>query len=133
MTTSAEKFVVYWLGYHPDPPDISSLPKGIDVINLFLLNLTTSSNGTTIDYDFITSKGTSWDTILTQPHAAQANGVKVCVSILPPNSTLIWNTIPDPDVFAKTSMTSSPRGASTASTSIPNRGTASSTTTRSSL
>jgi chitinase len=98
---STEKFVVYWLGYHSDPPAIQSLPQGIDVVNLFLLNLTSSASGTTIDYDFITSKGTSWEEILTQAHAAQANGVKVCVSILPPNSTLIWNTIPDPATFAK--------------------------------
>jgi len=99
-TTSSEKFVVYWLGYHDNPPAIQSLPKGIDVVNLFLLNLTSSSNGTTIDYNYITSNGTTWDEILTQAHAAQANGVKVCVSIIPPNSSLIWNTIPDPTTFA---------------------------------
>jgi hypothetical protein len=99
-TTSTEKFVVYWLGYHSNPPAIQSLPKGIDVVNLFLLNLTTSPNGTTLDYNYITSNGTTWDTILTQSKAAQANGVKVCVSIIPPNNSLIWNTIPDPDTFA---------------------------------
>jgi len=48
MTTNAsEKFVVYWLGYHTNPPLIQSLPKGIDVVNLFLINLATSDNGTT--------------------------------------------------------------------------------------
>lgn len=99
-TTTNEKFVVYWLGYHENPPAIQSLPQGIDVVNLFLLNLTTSSGGTTIDYTYITSQGTSWDDILSMSHAAQANGVKVCVSILPPNSSLIWNTIPDPETFA---------------------------------
>jgi hypothetical protein len=99
-TTSTEKFVVYWLGYHSNPPAIQSLPKGIDVVNLFLLNLATSPNGTTLDYNYITSNGTTWDTILTQSKAAQANGVKVCVSIIPPNNSLIWNTIPDPDTFA---------------------------------
>ena len=101
MTTSAEKFIVYWLGYHSNPPAIQSLPTGIDVVNLFLLNLATSSNGTTLDYNYITSNGTSWNDILTQSHAAQANGVKVCVSIIPPNNSLIWNTIPDPDTFAQ--------------------------------
>jgi hypothetical protein len=71
------------------------------VVNLFLLNLATSSGGTTLDYNYITSQGTTWDEILTQSHAAQANGVKVCVSIIPPNNSLIWNTIPDPDTFAQ--------------------------------
>lgn len=99
-TATTEKFVVYWLGYHSNPPAIQSLPKGIDVVNLFLLNLATSANGTTLDYNYITSNGTSWATILTQSKAAQANGVKVCVSIIPPNNSLIWNTIPDPDTFA---------------------------------
>jgi len=99
-TTSTEKFVVYWLGYKDNPPPIQSLPQGIDVVNLFLLNLTTSPNGTTIDYNYITSQGTTWEEILSQAHAAQANGVKVCVSIIPPNSELIWNTIPDPETFA---------------------------------
>src|ERR1043166_6456509 len=95
MTAATEKFVVYWLGYHQNPPPIQSLPTGIDVVNLFLLNLATSSGGTTLDYNYITSQGTTWDEILTQSHAAQANGVKVCVSIIPPNNSLIWNTIPD--------------------------------------
>ncbi len=101
MTTAAEKFVVYWLGYHQNPPPIQSLPTGIDVVNLFLLNLASSSGGTTLDYNYITSQGTTWDEILTQSHAAQANGVKVCVSIIPPNNTLNWNTIPDPSTFAQ--------------------------------
>jgi hypothetical protein len=100
-TTSTEKFVVYWLGYHKNPPAIQSLPAGIDVINLFLLNLATSSGGTTLDYNYITSNGTTWETILDQSHQAQANGVKVCVSIIPPNNSLIWNTIPDPATFAE--------------------------------
>lgn len=100
-TTSKEKFVVYWLGYHENPPAIQSLPQGVDVVNLFLLNLISSSGGTTLDYTYITSKGTSWEEILSQAHEAQANGVKVCVSIIPPNSELIWNTIPDPDTFAQ--------------------------------
>jgi hypothetical protein len=100
-TTPTEKFVVYWLGYHQNPPAIQSLPQGIDVVNLFLLNLTSSTGGTTIDYNYITSQGTTWDEILSQSHAAQANGVKVCVSVIPPNSSLIWNTIPDPDTFAQ--------------------------------
>jgi len=99
-TTSTEKFVVYWLGYHSNPPAIQSLPTGINVINLFLLNLASSTGGTTLDYNYITSNGTTWETILEQSHQAQANGVKVCVSIIPPNSSLIWNTIPDPDTFA---------------------------------
>ena len=101
MTASNEKFVVYWLGYHQDPPAIQSLPKGIDVVNLFLLNLTSSANGTTLDYDYITSKGTTWEEILSQSHVAQSNGVRVCASIIPPNAELIWNTIPDPDTFAE--------------------------------
>jgi len=101
-TTPTEKFVVYWLGYHQNPPAIQSLPKGIDVVNLFLLNLTSSTGGTTLDYSYITSQGTTWADILTQSHAAQANGVKVCVSIIPPSTnTPIWNTIPDPDTFAE--------------------------------
>jgi hypothetical protein len=101
QSASNEKFVVYWLGSHKNPPPIQSLPKGIDVVNLFLLNLASSAGGTTLDYTYITSQGTSWEQILSQSHAAQANGVKVCVSIIPPNSSLIWNTIPDPDTFAK--------------------------------
>lgn len=100
MTTTAEKFVVYWLGYHQNPPAIQSLPKGIDIVNLFLLNFTSSANGTTLDYTYITSQGTTWDDILSQAHAAQANGVKVCVSIIPPANSIIWNTIPDPTTFA---------------------------------
>lgn len=100
-TTPQEKFVVYWLGYHQNPPAIQSLPDGIDVVNLFLLNLASSPGGTTLDYTYITSQGTSWEEILDQAHAAQANGVKVCVSIIPPNSQLIWNTIPDPETFAQ--------------------------------
>jgi chitinase len=100
MTTTAEKFVVYWLGYHSNPPAIQSLPKGIDIVNLFLLNFTSSPNGTTLDYNYISSQGTTWDEILTQSHAAQANGVKVCVSIIPPANSIIWNTIPDPTTFA---------------------------------
>lgn len=100
-TTATEKFVVYWLGYHQNPPAIQSLPKGIDVVNLFLLNLAPSSGGTTLDYNYITSQGTTWDEILTQSHTAQGNGVKVCVSVIPPNNSLIWNTIPDPDTFAQ--------------------------------
>ena len=100
MTTSAEKFVVYWLGYHANPPAIQSLPTGIDVVNLFLLNLASSSDGTTLDYNYNTSNGTICTDILVQAHAAQKNGVKVCVSIIPPNNSLIWNTIPDPDTFA---------------------------------
>ena len=28
-----EKFVVYWLGYHQNPPAIQSLPQRIDVVN----------------------------------------------------------------------------------------------------
>lgn len=99
-TTPEEKFIVYWLGYLQNPPTIQSLPQGIDVVNLFLLNLTTSDGGTTIDYNYITSNGTTWPEILTQAQAAQANGVKVCVSIIPANSDLIWNTIPDPATFA---------------------------------
>lgn len=42
-----------------------------------------------------------WEDILAQAQAARAKGVKVCVSIIPPNQTLIWNTIPDPDTFAE--------------------------------
>ena len=100
-TTSTEKFVVYWLGFHENPPAIQSLPTGINVVNLFLLNLTPSSGGTTLDYTYITSKGTTWTEILDQSHQAQANGVKVCVSIIPPaTNNPIWNTIPDPDTFA---------------------------------
>lgn len=101
MTDPNEKFIVYWLGYHSNPPAIQSLPDGIDVVNLFLLNLANSDNGTTLDTTYITSSGTSWDDILSQAHAAQDNGVKVCASLMPPNAQLIWNTIPDPDVFAK--------------------------------
>src|SRR6476469_1684435 len=92
-TTPTEKFVVYWLGYHQNPPAIQSLPQGIDVVNLFLLNLTNSDDGTSLDYTYITSHGTTWEEILSQSRAAQANGVKVCVSIIPPNSSLTWNTI----------------------------------------
>src|SRR5687767_4954746 len=99
--TSQEKFVVYWLGYHENPPTIQSLPKGIDVVNLFLLNLASSPGGTTLDYTYITSQGTTWNEILQQSHAAQNAGMKVCVSIIPPNSSLIWNTIPDPETFAQ--------------------------------
>lgn len=100
MSSFHQKFVVYWLGYHPNPPRIDALPVGIDVVNLFLLNLANSPGGTTLDYRYITSQGTSWSDILAQSHAAQAKGVKVCVSILPPNGQLIWNNISDPEIFA---------------------------------
>ncbi len=100
QSTSNGKFVVYWLGYKQDPPAIQSLPQGVDVVNLFLLNLAESRNGTTLNYNYITSQGMTWEDILNQSHQAQADGIKVCVSIIPPNSTLIWNTIPDPDSFA---------------------------------
>lgn len=100
-STQRERFVVYWLGYHTNPPALPSLPQGIDVINLFLLNLVATPGGTSLAHTFITSQGTSWPTILTQAKAAQAKGVKVCVSVIPPNNPLKWNTIPDPDTFAK--------------------------------
>lgn len=98
---TTEKLVVYWLGYHDKPPKIQKLPDGIDVVNLFLLNLASSDHGTTLSNSFISSKGTSWDDILSQAHKAQQNGTRVCVSILPPNNSLIWNTIPDPETFAQ--------------------------------
>ena len=60
------------------------------------MNLATSSGGTTLDYTYITSSGVSWTDILSQAQAARANDVKVRVSNIPPNATLIWNTIPDP-------------------------------------
>lgn len=97
----APQFVVYWLGYSPSPPAIQSLPQGIDVVNLFVLNLTSGSGGTTLDTDFITSHGTTWTDILSQAQAARAKGVKVCVSIIPPRDGLTWNTIPDPQTFAQ--------------------------------
>lgn len=100
MSTSNEKFVVYWLGYKSNPPTLQSLPAGIDILNLFLFNLESTTSGTSINYDYLTSKGTSWSEIQTQVAAVKAKGVKVCASIIPPNATLIWNTIPDPDTFA---------------------------------
>ena len=59
MSTTTEKFVVYWLGYHSYSLRHSVASQGIDVVNLFLLNLTTSPNGTTLDYNYITSNGTT--------------------------------------------------------------------------
>jgi len=61
MAITSEKFVVYWLGYHLNPPAIQSLPQGIDVLNLFLLNLAPSANGTPIGY---THLGTSKDRMM---------------------------------------------------------------------
>ncbi|HEU4769570.1 MAG TPA: hypothetical protein VFS77_19545 [Pyrinomonadaceae bacterium] len=58
MATTSEKFVVYWLGYHLNPPALQSLPKGIDVLDLFLINLAPSANGTPIGYMHL---GTSKD------------------------------------------------------------------------
>jgi len=94
------QFVVYWLGYATALPALNTLPAGIDVINLFVLNLTTGSSGTTLDTSFISSGGQSWATTLSQAQAARANGVKVCASIIPPKGGLTWNTIPDPTTFA---------------------------------
>ena len=67
-TTSEEKFVVYWLGYHPTPPAIQSLPRGIDVIDLFPLNLANSPGGNTLNHSYITSQTSTWDEILSQSH-----------------------------------------------------------------
>lgn len=100
MATTNEKFIVYWLGYHQNPPAMQSLPSGIDIINIFLFNLESTTNGTSINYNYLTSQGTSWSDIQSQVKAVQAQGVKVCASIIPPNSSLNWNTIPDPDTFA---------------------------------
>ena len=96
----AGQFVVYWQGYNKVLPALNTLPAGIDVINLFVLNLTSGSSGTTLDTSFITSGGQSWETTLSQAQAARANGVKVCASIIPPKGGITWNTIPDPTTFA---------------------------------
>jgi chitinase len=96
----AEEFVAYWLGYADAVPPITTLPTGIDVVNLFVLNLESTSSGTTLSTSYISSNKITWDSILLQAQGARANGVKVCASIIPPASGINWNTIPDPTAFA---------------------------------
>lgn len=94
--------MVYWLGYSGQPVKLQALPEGIDVINLFLLNLSASpDSGTSLSTSFITSKGNSWQEILSEARSAQARGMKVCISVMSPNGELTWNSIPDPEAFAK--------------------------------
>ncbi len=94
--------MVYWLGYSGQSVKLQSFPAGIDVINLFLLNLSaTQGSGTSLSTHFITSKGMSWEEILTEAGLAQARGMKVCISVMSPNGELTWNSIPDPEAFAK--------------------------------
>lgn len=91
-------FVTYWLGYANQKMIIEELPNGIDVINLFLINL---DPDTTLQHLYLTSNGMSWATILAGVRIQQNRGVKVLASIMStPDPQISWNTIANPAKFA---------------------------------
>ncbi len=99
MSTSTQKLVVYWLGYDNNGVKLQDLPAGIDVINLFEVNL---NPDTGLKPGYISSDGMSWENILDQAHAVQAKGVKVVASLMStPNPPISWNTITDAALFAQ--------------------------------
>lgn len=92
-------FVTYWLGYANNGLALSSLPQGIDIVNLFLINLYPDP---ALQYNYITSDGMSWSDIMTGSRTLQQRGVKVVASIMStPNPPISWNTIADPESFAE--------------------------------
>lgn len=91
-------FVTYWLGYANQKMIIEELPNGIDVINLFLINLDPQK---TLQHLYLTSNGMTWASILAGVRIQQNRGVKVLASIISsPNPQISWNTIADPAAFA---------------------------------
>lgn len=91
-------FIAYWLGYANQKVNIEVLPKGIDVINLFHLNLDREN---TLQHTYLTSNGMSWEEILTGVRVQQQRGVRVMVTITSTvHSKISWNTIVDPETFA---------------------------------
>ncbi|WP_316840347.1 glycosyl hydrolase family 18 protein [Pedobacter gandavensis] len=91
-------FIAYWLGYANQKMIIEELPDGIDVINLFLINLDADK---TLQHLYLTSNGMNWDTILTGVRVQQKRGVKVLASIATAvHPRISWNTISDPKAFA---------------------------------
>lgn len=98
MRTPDPMFIAYWLGYANEKMMIEALPHGIDVINLFLLNLDPDK---TLQHIFLTSDGMSWENILAGVRVQQSRGVKVLASIVTAvHPKVCWNTIADPKTFA---------------------------------
>lgn len=98
MKTQDPLFVTYWLGYANQKMIIEELPHGIDVINLFLINL---DPDTTLQHLYLTSNGMSWPSILAGVRIQQNKGVKVLASIMSkPDSKTTWNAIANPARFA---------------------------------
>lgn len=91
-------FIAYWLGYANQKMTIEELPDGIDVINLFLINLDPDK---TLQNLFLTSNGMSWEDILAGVRIQQRRGVRVLASIVSAvHPKICWNTIADPNTFA---------------------------------
>lgn len=98
MRTPDPLFVTYWLGYANQKMIIEELPDGIDVINLFLINLDINH---TLQHLYLTSNGMTWATILAGVRIQQSRGVKVLASITSnPDGNLSWNSVKDPALFA---------------------------------
>ncbi|MCX2451277.1 glycosyl hydrolase family 18 protein [Pedobacter sp. PLR] len=91
-------FIAYWLGYANQKMIIEELPVGIDVINLFLINLDPDK---TLQHLYLTSDGMSWENMLSGVRVQQQRGVKVMASIATAvHPKISWNTIADPKAFA---------------------------------
>lgn len=91
-------FIAYWLGYANQKMIIEELPDGIDVINLFLINLDPIK---TLQHLYLTSNGMSWENILKGVRVQQERGVRVLPSIASAvHPKISWNTIADPKTFA---------------------------------
>lgn len=92
-------FVTYWLGHANQKMIIEELPNGIDVINLFLINL---DHQKTLQHLYLTSNGITWASILAGVRVQQSRGVKVLASIISsPVPSISWNTIACPKEFAR--------------------------------
>ncbi|WP_316821504.1 glycosyl hydrolase family 18 protein [Pedobacter gandavensis] len=91
-------FVAYWLGYANQKMIIEELPSGVDVINLFVINLDPDQ---TLQHLYLTSNGLGWEDILTGVRSQQKKGVRVMASIASAiYPKICWNTIADPEKFA---------------------------------
>lgn len=92
-------FVTYWLGHVNHHIMIEQLPEGIDVINLFPINLDAECS---LQNLYITGSGLTWAAILKEVRAKQRKGTKVMASIMSTSGDgFTWNTITDPARFAE--------------------------------